>query len=179
MKKTKISLTVVFISIFILAGILFAMGNKADFSGKSQNNVPAIDFTLTDLDGYYIALSDFKGKVVFLNFFATWCPPCRDEMPSMQKLHEELDGEDFVMVAVSVDKGSIQSVKDFIEKNNYTFKVLHDKKGEAAYNYNVRSIPATYLIDKNGIIAGRIIGSRDWMEPRIVKHLRELVVVDN
>ncbi|MFA5104672.1 MAG: TlpA disulfide reductase family protein [Candidatus Margulisiibacteriota bacterium] len=132
------------------------------------------DFYLNDLDGIYTRLSEYKGKVIFLNFFATWCPPCRNEMPSMQKLHETLKGPNFEMIAVSVDRGGMERVKDFIEKNGYTFKVLLDSDGSAARKYSVSSIPSTFIIDKNGNIVSHVIGERDWASSAAIAEIKKL-----
>jgi len=132
------------------------------------------DFRLNDLRGMSTRISDYKGKVVFLNFFATWCPPCRNEMPSMQKLHETMIGKDFVILAVSVDRGGADKVRDFISGNGYTFKVLHDESGYAAKQYSVTSIPATFIIDKEGTIVSRVIGERDWASPHMIAEFNKL-----
>lgn len=142
---------------------VYAMSERT-FSAQNtlSGKTPYTDFYLPDLDGIYTRLSEYKGKVIFLNFFGTWCPPCRNEMPSMQKLHEKMNVSDFEMIAVSVDQGGSKRVKDFVSKNGYTFKVLLDVNGSAAKKYSVSSIPATFIIDKNGNIVAHVIGERDW-----------------
>lgn len=157
----------------LLAASSHAMSERSPRSG--QGHAAYNDFYLNDLDGIYTRLSEHKGKVIFLNFFATWCPPCRNEMPSMQKLHEMLDGPDFVMIAVSVDRGGVEKVRDFIKKNGYSFRVLIDSDGAASKKYSVSSIPATFIIDKNGNIVSRIIGERDWASPAAVSSLKKLM----
>lgn len=141
-------------------------------SGKTKYK----DFYLADLDGIYTRLSEYKGKVIFLNFFATWCPPCGNEMPSMQKLYEAMKGRDFEMVAVSVDRGGSERVKDFVRKNGYSFRVLLDSDGSAAGKYSVSSIPATFIIDKNGNIVSRVIGERDWANSAVVAEIKKLTL---
>ncbi len=136
----------------------FAMGEKPVTTAGSPK---AIDFTLKDLEGKTHKLSDYKGKIVFLNFWATWCPPCRAEMPSMQKIYETWDSKKFVMLAVAV-KQNRDVVKNFIEENAYNFPVLLDSDGKVAGMYRVRGIPTTYLIDKEGNIITRVVGSREW-----------------
>ncbi len=164
-----------FVLALIFASSVFAMSERnlpdrkfGSTKGKYQ------DFYLMDLDGVYTRLSESKGKVVFLNFFATWCPPCRNEMPSMQKLHDKMKGSDFEMIAVSVDRGGSDRVKDFIRKNGYTFKVLLDGDGSAAKKYSVSSIPATFIIDKEGNVVHRAIGERDWGNDPVVSELKKL-----
>ena len=97
-----------------------------------------------------------------LNFWATWCPPCRQEMPSMQELYEKTKNEDFVIIAISVDHTKTSEVKDFVKENNYTFPIFHDADETLGKKFLVRSIPTTLLIDKNGIIQERVVGGKDW-----------------
>lgn len=127
---------------------------------KAEGLEPA-NFTLKKLNGKEVSLSDYRGKVVFLNFWATWCPPCRGEMPSMEKLYQKFKGKDFVMLAVSLREKE-KTVEKFVQKNGLTFPVLLDPRGKAGGDYMVSSIPTTYLIDKQGKIIGRAIGGRDW-----------------
>ncbi|MCM0648373.1 TlpA family protein disulfide reductase [Clostridium swellfunianum] len=113
--------------------------------------IKSVDFTLPDLDGKAVALSDFKGKKVMLNFFATWCRPCLEEMPDMEKLYQETKNSDLVILAVNLGEDA-ETVKDFMKKNNYNFPVLLDLKGTAADKYSVSAIPTTYFLDKDGNI---------------------------
>lgn len=115
----------------------------------------AYDFMLLDKEGNEISLSSLKGKVVFLNFWASWCGPCKAEMPHIQKVYEEYKDKDVVILAVNLtpsEEGGIEGVNSFLEKNNYTFPVLYDKDGSVAKKYRVRGIPTTYIINKEGII---------------------------
>ncbi len=120
----------------------------------------AVDFTLTGLDGQKVSLSNFRGKNVYLNFFATWCPPCKSEMPYMEKLSKEYKDKNLVVIAVDLGEGR-DTVEDFISKNQYSFKVLLDSKQTVAEKYAVTSIPASYFIDKNGIITEAVVGALD------------------
>ncbi len=109
------------------------------------------DFNLEDLKGNKVTLSQYKGKKVFLNFWATWCPPCKTEMPDMEKLYQETKDTDLIMLAVNVgeDKNTVQS---FISKNEYNFAVLLDTKGEVSQLYQVKGIPTSYFIDTEGFL---------------------------
>ncbi|WP_138204630.1 TlpA disulfide reductase family protein [Haloimpatiens lingqiaonensis] len=107
------------------------------------------DFTLKDLQGKTVKLSDFKGKKVFLNFWATWCGPCKREIPDMIKFQEEIKDDNIVILAVNIGD-SKSKVEDFVKKNNINFTVLLDEKQQVAIKYNVSGIPTTYLIDENG-----------------------------
>ncbi len=122
----------------------------------------AIDFTLPDLDGREVSLKDYRGKVVFLNFWATWCKPCEDEMPSMQSLYNALKDKPFEILAVSVDSEGPEVVRKFVERYNLTFPVLHDRRGRVKEEYKTTGVPETFIIDQNGVIAEKIWGPRDW-----------------
>ncbi|HOR85963.1 MAG TPA: TlpA disulfide reductase family protein [Bacillota bacterium] len=122
------------------------------------NLMDSFDFTLEDLDGNNVALSQFRGKKVFLNFWATWCPPCKAEMPDIEKLYQETKDTDLVILAVNVGEDK-NTVKSFIEKNNYNFTVLLDVKGEVSQLYQVTGIPTSYFIDTKGYLDGGTTGS--------------------
>lgn len=121
----------------------------------------ALDFTLKNLEGSEISLEDFEGKVVFLNFWATWCGPCREEMPSMEKLWQRFKEEAFVILAVDLREEK-EEVNSFMKDYGLTFSVLLDSRGEVANNYGIRAIPTTFLIDSEGRIVGKALGARDW-----------------
>ena len=133
-----------------------------------------MDFELKDIDGDSHRLSSYQGKVVFLNFWATWCGPCRAEMPSMQRLYEELGDEGFVILAVNLqEKTGI--VEKFIDEYRLTFPVLMDISGGVGALYAVRSIPTTYLIDQNGKVFGGLIGTREWDTPELIDVFRRIL----
>ena len=123
----------------------------------------APDFRLTDLDGNVVMLSDFRGKTVVLNFWATWCPPCREEMPEFQELwdHRGADGtDDLVVVAVNfLRDDTVGAATKFIEANEFTFVVVFDTtRGDVAARYGVRGLPATFFIDRNGVVRTTALG---------------------
>ncbi len=134
----------------------------------------APDFTVQDLDGNEVSLSDYRGNLVFLNFWATWCPPCRAEMPSMQKLSERLSDQKFVILAVDLQEPEM-TVRQFIEDNRLTFSVLLDGEGQVGGMYAVRSIPTTYLIDRNGMLLGMAIGGREWDTEEVEAVFRSII----
>lgn len=147
---------------------------SADQTEAAENQLPAaIDFTLTDQYGNSHTLSDYKGKTVFLNFWATWCPPCRAEMPDIQELYETYDQEgDDALVILGVASPGIggekteDGVKEFLEENGYTYPVLMDTTGEQFMNYGVFSFPTTFMIDRDGNVFGYVSGqlSKDMMK---------------
>ena len=121
---------------------------------------PAPDFRLQNLAGEEISLSDFRGKPVLINFWATWCGPCRDEMPFIQGVFEDKEWSDQGLVILAVNLGEPPAkVEEFMEEYGLTFPVLLDARQDAAKAYNVRGIPATFFIDKNGIIKDRQVGA--------------------
>lgn len=124
---------------------------------------PAPDFTLRDIDGKPHRLSDYRGKVVLVNFWATWCPPCRAEMPSIEKLYASMKGKPFVVLAL--DQGeSINNVFAFMGQlsPSPTFPVLLDRKSQVAQAFGVMGIPSTFLIDRQGHIVAKAIGGRSY-----------------
>ena len=123
--------------------------------------VEAPDIVGPGLDGKTIRLEGFRGKAVFLNFWATWCIPCRQEMPAMERLYQEYKERGFVVLAVNVMEG-LGAVKAFVQELKLTFPVVLDPDGKASMAYLVRGLPATYLIDRNQILVGRAIGAREW-----------------
>ena len=123
----------------------------------------APDFRLTDLDGKVVMLSDFRGKTVVLNFWASWCPPCREEMPEFQELWDERGSEgsdDLVVLAVNfLRDDTVGAATSFIEGNDFTFPVIFDTtRGDVATRYGVRGLPATFFIDRNGIVRTTALG---------------------
>jgi len=118
---------------------------------KFDKKLTAPTFTLKDLKGKQVKLEDNRGKIVFLNFWATWCPPCRKEMPSMEKLHTKFKDRDFTMLAVDL-REETKKVRVFQEKFKLNFPILLDSDGRVGLRYGVRSIPTTYLIDREGYV---------------------------
>ena len=136
--------------------------------------VQAVSFDLQDLSGATHSLDAYRGSLVFLNFWATWCGPCRTEMPAMQALHERLaPGADFVMLAINLQEDAGQ-VRRFVTEMGLSFRILLDSSGEIAASYGARTLPMSYLIDKDGSILARVIGIRSWDEPEFERLFRAL-----
>lgn len=135
----------------------------------------APDFTLKDINGNPVSLSSFKGKVVLLNFWATWCPPCRAEIPSMNKLQQMLKNRGLVILAVSTDR-AVVDVKDFLKKNPVAFTVVVDYNLSVSRSlYKVFMMPTTFLIDRKGVIVEKYFGEQDWTDPDIIKEIEALL----
>jgi peroxiredoxin len=109
-----------------------------------------------------LRLADFKGKVVFLNFWATWCPPCKEEMPDMERLHQRYAPRGLVVMAVSVDSDGASAVAPFVKEHRLTFRVGLDPKMSTATLYGVRALPSTFVVDRSGNIAYLALGPRRW-----------------
>jgi peroxiredoxin len=136
---------------------------------------PAPDFTLPNLESQMVSLSAFRGKVILLNIFATWCPPCVEEMPSMQKLYMALNGEDFEILAVSIDTDGARTVAPFMRKHKLNFPALTDTEGVIKRLYRIRGIPESYIIDRSGKVVDKVIGPRDWASPGALRYFRDLL----
>jgi peroxiredoxin len=119
-------------------------------------------FTLRALDGRAVQLREFRGKLVLLNFWATWCAPCLHEMPSMERLYQTFKQTEFVLLAVSMDRHGEEVAKPFVDNLQLTFPVLLDRTSEVGRQYGVRGLPSTYLIAPDGLLIGVVIGARDW-----------------
>ena len=126
---------------------------------------PAPNFQLRDLNGHLVTLSDLRGKVVLLNFWATWCGPCRVEMPAMEQLYRMFQRKDFEILAVSTDAQGVAITRPFQQENRLTFPILHDPDYRVGLTYGARSLPMTFLIDRQGIIRHQVFGARDWEAP--------------
>ena len=128
---------------------------------KMPHTTRPLEIQLKDIFGNAVRLSDFRGKIVFLNFWATWCPTCVVEMPSMEKLHRRFKNQDFAMIAVNMQESEAQ-VKSFFEKMQLSFTALLDANGEVAAGLAVNALPTTYFLDKEGRIMGMALGPREW-----------------
>jgi peroxiredoxin len=117
----------------------------------AQQGSTAANFALAALDAEGIALSDYEGEVVILNFWATWCPPCRAEMPGLNRFYEAHKDEGMVLLAINEEERA-ETVRPFIQANNFTFPVLLDLQGQVAQQYSTRSFPTTFIIDRDGVI---------------------------
>ena len=138
----------------------------------------APDFAVTDLAGRAVRLSALRGSVVVLNLWATWCPPCRDEMPSMQRLYTRLHGKRFELLAVSQDEDGKSAVEPFVKELGLSFPVLVDPERQVGERYGVWGYPETFVIDRNGYVVERVIGPREWDSPEQVKALEALISAD-
>ena len=178
----KLSFRPLMLIVLIMVGVgiivlLQTKDSSLNLSGKPRlgKGVPAPDFTLPGLDGQMVSLADYRGKVVFLNIWATWCPPCVEEMPSMEKLYQQLKTEDFEILAVSMDISGAEAVLPFMKKYKLNFPALTDTEGAIKSLYQTTGVPETFIIDKDGTIVEKIIGPRDWASPGAIRSFRNLI----
>jgi cytochrome c biogenesis protein CcmG, thiol:disulfide interchange protein DsbE len=141
----------------------------------SSRTVVAPDFSLRDLDGNVRRLASFRGRVVLLNFWATWCPPCRTEMPLMEALYQAYTDNGFEVVAVSSDVQGAEVVQPFVTQHHLSFTTLLDTTGQVTRLYGVTSLPTTYLLDREGRLVTVAIGSHDWAKADARALIRSLL----
>ena len=139
-----------------------------------KSPVEAPEFNLENLAGDSITLSSYRGKIVLLNFWATWCPPCRAEMPSMQKLQDRYAGDDMTVLAVDLQE-SRAAVEKFVDEYELAFAIPLDTDGRVGALYGVRSIPTTYIIGRDGMVIAGAVGGRDWSTEEVFLFFDELV----
>lgn len=151
MEKKLWFLAVSAISILFIAGCTLA---------QQQAQTKAPDFTLPDLNGKAFSLSELEGKVVILDFWATWCPPCVMEIPHFIDLYKEYKGQGLEVVGVSLDRGGVKVVKSFVEKNEMTYPVVIGNQKVAEDYGGIRGIPTTFVIDRQGYIVKKFVGYR-------------------
>jgi peroxiredoxin len=124
---------------------------------------PAPDFTLSTLSGTSLSLAELRGKVVLLNFWATWCVPCRQEMPAIEALYQRYKDRGLEVLAISLDKTPTATVEAFVKEMGVTYRIVLDPAWTTTRPYGVRGLPATFLIDRAGNVVLRELGERDWM----------------
>jgi peroxiredoxin len=131
----------------------------------------APNFQLRDLAGNLVSLSQLRGKIVLLNFWATWCGPCRVEMPAMEQLYRAFPRKEFEILAVSTDPQGAAVTRPFQQEMGFTFPILHDSEYRVGLTYGARTLPMTFMVDRQGVIRQKIFGARDWDSPEA----RELI----
>ncbi|MEK7667832.1 MAG: TlpA disulfide reductase family protein [Gemmatimonadota bacterium] len=154
-----------------IVGIIIAVLTAGAFLGVKL--APAIfpvevgskapDFTATDLsNGRVKTLADYRGQVVLLNVWATWCQPCRVEMPSMERLYQEFGPQGLKVVAVSIDEGGADVVREFVREHNLTFEILHDPSRAIERIYQTTGVHESFVLNRNGNIVKKVIGAAEW-----------------
>ncbi|MDQ6961803.1 MAG: TlpA disulfide reductase family protein [Mariprofundaceae bacterium] len=177
MLKNWLVMAGVFISIGVLAWVGLQQTTPLKLDTSLASLKPAVgesvsSFELLDLAGKMQALPE--GEVVLLNFWATWCPPCREEMPSMQALYARFKAKGLKIIAVSVD-AKVGNVQKFVQDHDLTFQILHDSEGEVARQYGVHRYPETFVIDREGKVRLFKVGGVDWMSDESVALFESLL----
>ena len=145
-------------------------------SSVAAEKSPAPEVTVVSIaNGSSLKLSDLKGKVVLLNFWATWCPPCREEIPSMMKLNGFMAGKPFQMVAVSIDEGGKPAIESFFKETGFFLPTYLDTTGMSSKSYGITGVPETFIIDKQGVLVKKIIGGFAWDSPEAVAFIEGLM----
>ncbi|MCF8721575.1 peroxiredoxin family protein [Nitrospina gracilis] len=160
------------LAILLAAGLLFAATAVAD-----TETTPAPPFTLKSLDGGKRSLQDYRGRYLLLNFWATWCGPCKIEMPSLEALHRRFEAANLTVLGVSNDPFGERVVEPFMKAYDLTFPVLLDPNQEISKRYGVHSLPTTFLIDPEGRILGVLAGAEDWSKPETIAYFMDLLNV--
>lgn len=176
MKKT---ITFILSGLMLISTQVFSDWQQPELSyhlTPLRSPVPAADFELLNMDEDKVKLSDYRGKVVLVNFWATWCPPCIREMPSMEMLHQQVDADDFKVIAVNQmeDSDQVFAFTGQLEVDP-TFSIVFDSTSEVSQQYAVRGLPTTYLLDKQGNIRYRAVGGREFNHPEVVKIINQLI----
>lgn len=154
----------IYISIAVLllgAGWIWASrdAGTAQLEEAPQNGFMAPDFTLETFEGEEITLADLRGKAIMINFWASWCPPCRAEMPSMEKVYQEYQDQGFVVLAINAThQDAFSDAALFVETSGFSFPVLADTTGSVSQSYQLRSLPTSLFVDKEGVIQEIVYG---------------------
>ena len=156
------------------AGVFAALREPGPPGAQAGHLAP--EFSLPGLEEGHLSLSDYRGRVLFVNFWATWCAPCKEEAPALERLYRRLGDRDFALLAISVDAPERRAaVRDFREEFELSFPILLDPRREAYRRYRVYGVPETFLIDARGRIAERFIGPRNWDDPRYAHAIERLL----
>jgi len=182
MQEKQINYRAVILILLIIAGlvVLLLLNRNRSYNNSVkivpiEVGLPAPDFAFPGMDGKMVNLSDFRGKVVLVNIWATWCSSCVDEMPSMEKLYQKLKGENFEILAVSIDSLGEKVVASFMKKYKLTFPALIDSAGAIRMGYRTTGVPESFIIDKDGVLVKKIIGPLDWTKSETLHLFQRLI----
>ena len=161
----------------LLAAFLVLLPVMTQAAAQGLTAVPARplapEFELRDPDGNIHRLSDYRGRVAIVNFWATWCPPCRAEMPSMERAWKQIESEGILMIGINVGE-DLETVNAFTEEYPVTFPLLLDEDAKTSIEWPVRGMPTTFVVDTEGRIVYRAVGEREWDDPDLLDAVRNL-----
>ncbi len=163
--------TLLWVMPLLLVGLVLGYGLWTRQEARIEDGLPRVgqplaDFALPDLQGRSVQLSALRGKVVFINVWATWCQPCIDEMPTIQRLYEQLHGRGLEVITVSLDPLGEQVISPFMHRYQLTFPVLLDTKSDVEKLYGTTGVPESFIVDKHGLLVEKVVGPRDWSHPQ-------------
>lgn len=158
--------------LLVMAGVLTAGSASAAEAGLDRlfrelsiipmaEIPPPMDVDLEDLDGKHVRLSDYAGRIVLLSFWATWCPNCREEMPELEKAFRQFAGKGVTVVTVDLQERT-SVVAAYRRKNHLSYPILMDRSGSVGRSFGIRAIPTTYIVNRKGLLIGRVMGPREW-----------------
>jgi len=176
-RKAVCQVTTIVAALGLLLGGRVTDAREHLFEAMGMAKVPskaAPDFTLLNTDGQQVALQHYRGKVIFLTFWATWCIPCREEMPAIERLHQTYQAQDLAILSIDL-KESADQVKVFFQKHGLSFPALLDTNGSVFRDYLVAGMPTTYLIDRDGTMLARGVGGRDWTRAEALQLIQALL----
>ena len=189
--EPKLQLAVIVTVILVAAGVQLipwglrdsdaVLSSIGNLNGQWVNRA-APDFSLPDLDGNVRTLSEFRGKVVFLNFWGSFCAPCREEMPSMERLIRQYEGQGMVMVAVTFDpkkQDADEFMEAFLPGERSSMTVLWDPTSQTGRDYGTELVPETYIIDRKGRVIARFVNAYDWSRPEVKQLIESLLRSDS
>ncbi len=159
--------------LILLGGVAFYWGHRRNAQPGIQVGDVAPDFNLPGLDRSTVRLADYRGQVVVVNFWATWCPPCVEETPSLEKFSAETKPLGVTVIGVSVDEDAA-ALEKFVGDYHLTFPIARDPGGSLAARFGSFKFPETYILDRNGRVAEKIVGAINWQDPRMIQFVRNL-----
>ena len=178
-KKRYWGLTLLWITpaLFLVLMVIYGLFTRqvGDSKGLPQVKQALADFALPDLQGHTVQLSALRGRVVFINVWATWCPPCIEEMPTIQRLYDLLHERGLEVLAVSLDALGMQVVGPFVREHQLSFPVLIDTQSKIERLYRTGGVPESFIVDKQGRLVEKIVGPRDWANPQMLTMFERLL----
>jgi cytochrome c biogenesis protein CcmG, thiol:disulfide interchange protein DsbE len=162
----------ILIGVLLVALVVVVSGSLNEKVVVAGDNAP--NFNVKTDTGLEVSRANFGGKVLVLNFWATWCPPCVEEIPSLNEMQKQLGGSGVVVLAVSVDKNE-QAYRQFLQRAGVSFQTVRDPEANVSADYGTFKYPETYVIDRSGKVVQKIIGPTDWTDPKMISYIRSLL----